>query len=142
MRKAFYIVFLIIISLSCYHEAPVPKFNMSLVIPADSMVSILTDIQLVEGAVIVQQRKGGNTAKLSREYTDEVLEKHHITQAQLEESIRYYTFYIDKMNKIYDEVITRLSIIQSENDARIRKSQGKEKEDDKPIGKARKEKII
>ena len=128
MRKLLYIISIFLFLSACYHDAPEPDFDMSKVLPADTMVSILTDIQLVEGTVIIQQRKGGNISKLSREYTDDVLAKHHITFDQMEESMRYYTFYTKKMNDIYDKVITRLSVLQSENDEMIRKKQAKKKD--------------
>ncbi len=129
MRKVLQIFSLFILLSSCYHKAPVPEFNMKLVLPADTMVNILTDIQLAEGAIVVQQRNSANISKLSRIYADEVLEKHHVSMAEVEESVRYYSFHIDQMNNIYDKVIARLSIMQNKQDEIIRKSPLKEKKE-------------
>ena len=98
----------------CYHVPPEPSFNKELVLPRDSMVVLLTDLQLVDGAVNLKSRGNQRLEEYSSAYTNQVLDKHGISKEAFTESIRYYSFYIEEMDRIYEEVIIRLGTIESE----------------------------
>ena len=109
MKKIFG-AFLLLISLgSCYRTATDPAFEMQLVLPADSMVSLLTDIHLVDGIITDLKAKKTSTTHLSSEYFEAILQKHNIDKAVFDESMRYYAFHTEELNEIYEEVIINLS---------------------------------
>jgi hypothetical protein len=100
---------------SCYREAPDKQvnFDMSKVIPQEKMVEVMTDMHLLEGAVLQKQRQNAVSYKASP-YYNIILEKHQITGEQFEESVRYYTYHTGMMDKIFEEVIVNLSKKESE----------------------------
>jgi hypothetical protein len=109
MKKIFG-AFLLLISLgSCYHTAPDPAFDMQLVLSSDSMVSLLTDIHLVDGIITDLKAKKIPASHLSSEYFEIILQKHNIDKAVFDESMRYYAFHTEDLNEIYEKVIINLS---------------------------------
>jgi hypothetical protein len=109
MRKILSSLFLILTLGSCYHIAPDPDFDMALVVPSDSMVSLLIDLHMVDGIITTLKDRKKPTLHLSNEYFEAVLQKHAIDTAKFEESMRYYAFHTEELNKIYDKVIINLS---------------------------------
>jgi hypothetical protein len=106
--------FLIILALgSCYHAVPDPTFKMDLVIPADSMVTLLTDLHIADGVINNAKLKDKSIKQLSTEYFTEILEKHGISQDAFNESMKYYAYHTEELDKIYDKVIVNLSKIES-----------------------------
>lgn len=105
---------LIILALvSCYHTPPDPEFKMDLVIPADSMVSLLTDMHIADGAINTVRLKNQSIKSFSTNYFSQILEKHRIGRDTFEESMRYYAYHTEELNKIYEKVIVNLSKIES-----------------------------
>jgi hypothetical protein len=105
---------LIVLALcSCYHVAPDPSFNKNLVIPADSMVTLLTDLHLADGVITTIKLKDKPLNHLSAEYFAVIMEKHKIGRDTFEESLRYYAYHTEELNKIYEKVIVNLSKIES-----------------------------
>jgi hypothetical protein len=98
---------------SCYHTARDPSFNMNLVIPADSMVTLLTDLHLADGAINTLKFKDKSPGHLSSEYFSVILEKHNIGRDTFEESLRFYAYHTEELNKIYEKVIVNLSKLES-----------------------------
>jgi hypothetical protein len=98
---------------SCYGTATGPDFNMNLVEPADSMVTLLTDLHLADGEVSVLKNKEHTAGQLSSEYFEAILKKHDLTREEFEESMRYYSFHTEELDKIYEEIITNLSLKES-----------------------------
>ena len=98
---------------SCYHIVPDPAFNKNLVMPADSMVTLLTELHLADGVVTTIKLKDKSLAHLSTEYFSVILEKHKLGRDTFEESLRYYAYHTEELNKIYEKVIINLSKIES-----------------------------
>lgn len=109
MKKLSIWILLIIALVSCYRGAKDPQFDMSLVLPADSMITLLTDLHLAEGAVNALKSKEHPAGHLSSEYFETILEKHSINKDIFEESMRYYAFHSEELDKIYEQVIIDLS---------------------------------
>lgn len=114
MRRNFFILYLIVLLSGCYPNFPEENFNMSMVIAQDSMVTILTDMQLVDGALNMHERQKLPADVYSRAYTRQVLEKHGVTREEFEESIRYYSYYVEELDAIYEQVIIRLGRMEAE----------------------------
>jgi hypothetical protein len=109
MKKVPGLFIILLILASCYHSAPDPDFNMDLVIQADSMVSLLTDIHLAEGIISSLKSKHQPVGHLSSEYFEVVLKRHSISREAFEESLQYYAFHTEELDEIYEKVITELS---------------------------------
>jgi hypothetical protein len=119
---------LLLFMASCYHSPKDPEFNMALVIPADSMVSLLTDMHLADGIINSRKDKKKPTGEISAEYFDVILKKHHLDRPGFEESMRYYAYYTEKMDKIYDDVIINLSKLESSAFPKKEQEAAKDKE--------------
>jgi len=98
---------------SCYHSSQETSFKMDLVIPADSMVSLLCDLHMVDGIIANLKDKKTPVGHLSNEYFEAVLKKHLIDRETFEESMRYYAFHTEKLDEIYEQVIINLSKMES-----------------------------
>jgi hypothetical protein len=109
MKKIFCSILSFIFLAACYHSAPEPTFNMALVLPADSMESLLTDIHIADGIVSVLKNKQQPAGKLSSEYFNAILDNHALSREAFEESMRYYAYHTEELDKIYEQVITDLS---------------------------------
>ena len=82
---------------------------MDLVLPSDSMITLLTDLHMAEGIVNALKSKEQPAGHLSTEYFEAVLRRHTISREAFEESMRYYAFHTEELDKIYEKVITDLS---------------------------------
>jgi hypothetical protein len=113
MKKAISVILLSFLLASCYHPAPKPQFNMKLVIRPDSMEVLLVDMHIAEGMVSVLKNKEQTSGVLSSEYFDAILKKHNLNRESFEESVKYYAYHTEKMDDIYEKVITDLSKLES-----------------------------
>lgn len=122
-------LFLSFILCSCYQES-IDNMNIdeSRVIPPEKMEPLLTDLFLVEGAVSYMADKGTPIDGYSKKYFEEVLEKHDVTRKEFEESIKYYTYHIQKLDKIFENVIVNLSKLETEVLTEIEEEKENEKE--------------
>jgi len=86
------------------------------VIPRDSMIVVLADIHLIEATI---QLKGlGRNDTLKEEAYGRyryVFNKHKVTTSQFRKSLEYYRSEPEFFQKMYDEVITRLSVEQAKS---------------------------
>jgi len=104
------------VMISCYNNAQkTEEFDLNKVISEDKMTAVLTDLYLVEGVVNMKVRTHRKVIdSISREYFDMVLIKHQLTKEEFDESMLYYTYHIENLDKIYEAVITNLSVMESE----------------------------
>ena len=115
IRKQFLFIFFIPFLFSCYNENKVVVEKPDPLLDRQTMVEILTDIQVAEG-IISHNRKV--RAKTNNEYKDSlyhrIFDHYQINSKILKENIHYYNVDPSEMEKIYEEVIVRLSDIQKE----------------------------
>ncbi len=113
-----YMLFLILatVMISCYNnEQKSQEFDLNKVISEEKMTAVLTDFFLIEGVVNMKVRTHRKVIdSISREYFDAVLIKHQLTKEEFDESMLYYTYHIEDLDKIYEAVITNLSVMESE----------------------------
>ena len=114
MAKLFSWIFIVLMFASCYRNAPEHPYDMSLVASPDSMVSILTDIHLLEGIVNTIHLADTAMDSLARANYNYVLQKHKMDRKAFEESIHYYAYHAEELDKIYEKVIINLSKKESE----------------------------
>ncbi len=84
-------------------------------IPKDQMVDILIDLRLMDAVLNSKQRIANDgfqdTLKF---YYGSVMEKHGITRERFDKSITYYQRDLKVMDELYEEAITRLSKLKTE----------------------------
>jgi hypothetical protein len=83
------------------------------VIDRKTLTAIITDIHLIEAALVEKQHQGALSFELSEIYYDTLLAKYSVTRAQLDSSIAHYGRNPAILDAIYVNVITNLSKIQS-----------------------------
>jgi len=84
------------------------------IIQPDSMVSVIVDMQLTEAVFRELKRIGQYEEKNAKVSFEAVFIKHNISKEKYEESVAYYEQNLETYEKIYENVITRLSQIQTE----------------------------
>ena len=113
-NKIFIFSLLILILGSCYQKQKEQDYDMTLVLSSERMTSLLTDMQLIDAAVSMKQRKGIIPEKSATPYFDNLLEEHQVSREEFEESMRYYAYHIDELHAIYEQVIVDLSKLEIE----------------------------
>jgi hypothetical protein len=78
-----------------------------IVVP-DSMVQIVTDVHILQATLqlgYMQQDSGVTTQKAF----ESIWKKHHITQADYDHSMKYYTYHPAMLDSIYERVLNNLA---------------------------------
>ena len=83
-------------------------------IPRDTLVLILADVEIAESALREMQNIGKQIGDLNEAYYHNIFVKYGIDQAKFDSSMVYYRQDPEVIDKIYEDVITRLSMIESE----------------------------
>ncbi|MGB0177853.1 MAG: DUF4296 domain-containing protein [Owenweeksia sp.] len=102
----FPVLFVLLVSCSGRKGVKVPDD----VFRQDTMIAILTDIHLVEGAKLGRRIMGDTV--LVDVYYQKVFEKHLTTKEEFEHSFKFYADHPSEMDKIYDQVIENLNSIE------------------------------
>jgi hypothetical protein len=99
----------------CYNipeeEVMLPPDNL---IGIDKMVELLAEVEIAESALRQKQNYGNEISKLKEEYYTAIFTKYEVSKEQFDESLNYYKQDLETINMIYEQVITRLSVIESE----------------------------
>jgi len=114
MAKAISWLIILVFIASCYRNTPEPTRDMSIIIPPDSMVSLLTDIHLVEGMISSLKEGDSLLLSISSEAFNIVLSKHGLDRKTFEENVRYYSYHSEILDGIYEKVIINLGKLESE----------------------------
>ena len=115
MKKQGYLFIFILLLSSCYntHDGEkIPKPDD--LIDRNKLVLVITDMEIAESTIKEKQNLGQEIDGLQEGYYFAIFEKHEITKEQFENSMAYYKQDLDELNDIYEEVITRLSMMESE----------------------------
>jgi len=83
-------------------------FDTALIIPEDSLISIITDIHIVDAAAKqnIIPNNGNNLMKY-KEYKA-IFEKYGVSKTRFDSTINWYTRNDKKFDKIYDKIIENL----------------------------------
>jgi hypothetical protein len=117
----YFLVFLFIIS--CNNKTKTPAD----IIPENKMVSILVDIHLADATLNILTIRQIKINFNPKDYYYTVFKKHHTNQQTFDRSVKYYSLDIKEYNKIYDEVLRQLSIIEGNLSIKEIKSKPKPK---------------
>ncbi len=107
-------------TVACNNEAPVNTAAFeAATIDEETMINVLIDIHLAE-AVVQEGRFKKNAADLKdiRSYYDDVFEIYKITPEQFTEAFKHYSNQPEKFDKMYEELIDRMSKIETELQAK------------------------
>ena len=100
---------------SCYHENKVEVQKPEVIIEPQVMVDILTDVQVAESII---SRNRVASEKTQESYKDSlyqvIFDHYNITASQLRQNIAWYNNEPAEMEDIYEEILAKLSKIQSE----------------------------
>ena len=103
------LILLIVFSLFSCKKQQTPDY----VIPFNNMVDIIVEIHITDG-LLTSSKVRRELIKLdTTNYYDAILNKYNYKRQDFDTSLYYYTKNIDQYDLIYDEVLNRLSEIES-----------------------------
>ncbi len=84
-------------------------------IPRDSMVDIIVDLQIMEAILTKEQKTGRRQVTDNQLYLyNSVMNKYHITRDRFDRSFEYYQSDLEVMDKIYADAITKLTKMKTQ----------------------------
>jgi hypothetical protein len=93
------------------------KFVPETMLSEEEMISIMTDLHLVEAALSLRRNRGQSTNDVKDLWFAQLFEQHKTTATIFEENLSFYNEQPEKMEKILEEVMANLSQMQSELNA-------------------------
>jgi hypothetical protein len=108
-------VSILVFLLGCTHKINEEKLVPADLIPKEQMIDICVDLRIMDSILASNQRKKVKDQNLNEFYLhNSVMEKYGITRDQFERSMEYYQRDLKVLDEIYEEAITRLSKMKSE----------------------------
>lgn len=119
MQKFFYalFVFCLFFLINACNKAGIGNTEPVIVLPEEQMINIMTDAQLLEAGLNHKRNIGQSTTELKSLWYDELFKHYQITNGIFEDNLNYYAEDPAKMEGILEEVLARLSQMQSEVNA-------------------------
>ena len=115
MKKCFQwcslLVFILILGCGGEKKVEIPAE----VISPDSMVPILVDFHLAEGAILDKQQQKLDAAQPAANYYAMILKKHNIDKKKFDHSLEFYSHYPALYIEIYDDVLAELNRKEGES---------------------------
>lgn len=108
MKKT--LIFLFVFAFYSCNRQQVPEN----VIPFDDMVDIIVDIHITDGIVTTSKIRRQLIANDSTNFYNAIFDNYSYTRKDFDTSLYYYSKNINQYDLIYDEVLNRLSKIESE----------------------------
>ena len=106
------LLYAMLILISCRHDDE--KFRRSEIIPEQDIVPILTDLYITDGLLTIPDVRWVFSGKDSTTNYMDVLQQHGYTKEKMDRTIHYYLVNNPKkLEKMYDQVIARLSEMES-----------------------------
>lgn len=115
MRNILLLMMGLLLLSSCYstHDNEILPPPKSL-IDQEKVVMILADIEIAESALRQKQNHGHEIGNTKEIYYRTIFNEYEVTREQFDSSMTFYKQDLDVIDKIYEEVITRLSVMESE----------------------------
>jgi len=115
MKNILFMIIGFLLFTSCYtkHGESTIAAPKSL-IDKDKIVLIIADVEIAEAALRQKQNTGHEIAEAKEAYFHTIFTSYEVTREQFDSSMIYYRQDLETMNGIYEEVISRLSVIESE----------------------------
>lgn len=110
------LILMVIWSFGCTPKRPIlPEETPVGIITKDSMIMIMTDCFIVEGATKQIQVQHKNVLLHTNVFYNMVFDKYRITFNEYKSSLEYYHQYPKTAEEMYEQAIQNLSKIESEN---------------------------
>lgn len=116
MNRFFLLVLGVLLAAGCGSEEA--ELAPAGVLPHDSMVAIIVDIQLIEGAYQKRVIKSDNAREKALNGYVQTFQKHGITQARFDSSYSWYLDKPERMHKVMQDVGNSLSMLQAKESVR------------------------
>ena len=115
MKKFQYLVVGLLMLSSCYNTHNSSEFpEPDRLIGQDKLVLILVDVEITESALRQKQTTGHELGNAREAYYNAIFKQHEVCKEQFDSSMLFYKQNLEVMDDIYEEVITRLSLMESE----------------------------
>jgi len=115
MKNLLFLFSALILLSSCYTTHEEDKISAPVnLIEKDTVILILADIEIAESALRQKQNLGRETDDLQELYYHAIFTKYEVTRGQYDSTMAYYRQDLETIDEIYEEVINRLSVIESE----------------------------
>lgn len=108
MKKVVYALFFLVLLAACRTDPPPRK-----AIPREKYIDVLVDVHLAEAMYRDRFRLRADSLKSSPLYLL-VLEKHGVSDDQMLQTTAYYSRHQKDYDKIYAEVLTKISLLTEE----------------------------
>ncbi len=109
MRKLL-VIFIVFLSFNACNRNKTPDY----VIPKEKLIDILVDIHIMDGLLTINDVRKTLLQKDSLNYYDALFYNYNYTRADFDTSIFYYSMNINEYDKIYEEVLNKLSEMEAE----------------------------
>ena len=112
VRHGFWIPVLALLLVSCgKSDRPnvLPTgFTADSIIPETKMVCILTDVHIIEAALLMERNEGVVSTEKNNTLYQDLFRKYHINKKIYERNLRYYSMNPELFVKMYDKVILQI----------------------------------
>ena len=123
MKQLLVSLLFIVLLGSCYHEVKQEPVKPERLLSEDSMVIVLTEIQLADGALTLMNYNHITKTDEKKRYYAYIYKKFNLTPELLKQNIEYYNTDPAKMIAIYDKVLEKLSFLQGELTIELKKEE-------------------
>ncbi|MGC8864472.1 MAG: DUF4296 domain-containing protein [Bacteroidales bacterium] len=83
----------------------------------EEFTNLLFDLHLADGWFAIRRAQGDEPKVLATRLYDSVFASHKITREQFEQSMEWYAARPQVLDKIYDELIHRINVLQASPDS-------------------------
>ncbi|MBN3035268.1 MAG: DUF4296 domain-containing protein [Bacteroidales bacterium] len=112
------ILCLIIFLASCTREVTPESDPPGSLIPRDTMVVLLARMHMAEAILYVKQKNGEQVKTIQDQYFRDILDEYGLTRDGFEDNLDWYQQDMEEFDRMYGEVITLISRLQTEEDER------------------------
>jgi len=110
MQKSFILFVLLALLLSgCYKVNKLEVKRPANLIPKEKMIDILTDMEIIQGAAVINRDRYLGYKNLQKSYYQVLYSHYHVTESQIRASMDYYNNQGTEMANIYDKVMSKLT---------------------------------
>ncbi len=126
MQKSLLLFVLLALLLSgCYKVNKLEVKKPANLIPKEKMVDILTDMEIVQGAAVINRERYLGYQDIEKSYYQVLFNHYHVTESQIRSSMDYYNSQGTEMANIYDKVMSKLTEKQTILDEEQKIKEGK-----------------
>jgi len=111
MNRYLLFILMSVFLLSCTKKQEKHKENYD-ILKREKLISVLADCYIIEGILNTEFQNSEYKKEYTKYYYDFVFKKHNVTREQIFGSMKYYSYRIKDLSKIYTEISNRLPSVQ------------------------------